>query len=202
MLFVHLLWSILHDVFKSMHYALCGLKDEWQISRHTFDRLGIPVFWDQQELCYNRVLGGRLMEQDSRRFERERLRVVIGGKAYVLTSIRDRAYTIAVASEADHLLEHLKLRYPRISDSARRTLAVVNVLDQKNDAIEELRLAQARSTELEEKLARALVRLNDLQASQHVPKKTKAKDRAQTEDVNPLKVHQQNLYDYLRKEEA
>lgn len=142
------------------------------------------------------------MEQDSRRFERERLRVVIGGKAYVLTSIRDRAYTLAVASEADHLLEHLKLRYPRISDSARRTLAVVNVLDQKNDAIEELRLAQARSTELEEKLARALVRLNDLQASQHAPKKTKAKDRAQTEDVNPLKVHQQNLYDYLRKEEA
>lgn len=140
------------------------------------------------------------MEKDSRGLERERLRVVIGGKAYILTSIRDRAYTLAVASEADHLLEHLKIRYPRISDSARRTLAVVNVLDQKNDAVAELRIAQARADELEEKLSRALLRLNELQAAQQQPKKNKSKDRTQIDDANPLSTDQQNLFDYLRKE--
>lgn len=142
------------------------------------------------------------MENDSTGVERERLRVVIGGRAYILTSIRDRAYTLAVASEADHLLEHLRIRYPRISDSARRTLAVVNVLDQKNDAMTELRRIQARADELEEKLSRALLRVNELQAVQQQPRKTKTKDRPKSEDTNTLRVNQQNLFDYLRKEEA
>ena len=142
------------------------------------------------------------MEKDARGLDRERLRVVIGGRAYILTSIRDRAYTLAVASEADHLLEHLKIRYPRISDSARRTLAVVNVLDQKNDAVNELRQAQARADELEAKLSKALIRLNELQAVQQPSKKSKTKDRSSGEEANPLRVNQQNLFDYFRKEEV
>ena len=121
--------------------------------------------------------------------EQERLQVVIGGKPYILSSDRGRAYTLEVANEADHLLEHLKVRYPTLSEAAIRTLAVVNVLDQKNEALDKLAKLEERVQYLEDRLEMLL---------NPSPKPEKSPLEKKKED-DPLLAKQPSLEEYLEK---